>query len=256
MLTKRIIPCLDIKDGRVVKGVQFLNLRDAGDPVEQARIYDRSGADELVFLDISASAAGKATCIEVVKEVARAVFLPFTVGGGIRSVEDMRNLLLAGADKISINTSAVQNPELITEGARAFGSQCIVLAIDARKQSGISPSGYGVTIHGGRTPTDMDAVAWARRGVELGAGEILLTSMDRDGSLNGYDITLTRAVAEAVSVPVIASGGAGSMPHFAEVLTTGKAEAALAASLFHDGVLAIPELKEYLKSQSIPVRLL
>lgn len=256
MLTKRIIPCLDIKDGRVVKGVQFLNLRDAGDPVEQARIYDQSGADELVFLDISASAAGKATCIEVVKKVARAVFLPFTVGGGIRSVEDMRNLLLAGADKISINTSAVQNPELITEGARAFGSQCIVLAIDARKQSGISPSGYGVTIHGGRTPVDLDAVAWARRGVELGAGEILLTSMDRDGSLNGYDITLTRAVAEAVSVPVIASGGAGSMPHFAEVLTAGKAEAALAASLFHDGVLAIPELKKYLKSQSIPVRLL
>ncbi|NMB54166.1 MAG: imidazole glycerol phosphate synthase subunit HisF [Leptolinea sp.] len=256
MLTKRIIPCLDIKDGRVVKGVQFLNLRDAGDPVEQARIYDQSGADELVFLDISASAAGKATCIEVVKKVARAVFLPFTVGGGIRSVEDMRNLLLAGADKISINTSAVQNPELITEGARAFGSQCIVLAIDARKQSGISPSGYDVTIHGGRTPVDLDAVGWARRGVELGAGEILLTSMDQDGSLDGYDITLTRAVAEAVSVPVIASGGAGSMPHFAEVLTAGKAEAALAASLFHDGVLAIPELKNYLKSQSIPVRLL
>ncbi len=220
MLTKRIIPCLDIKDGRVVKGVQFLNLRDAGDPVEQAKIYDGSGADELVFLDISASAAGKATCLEVVRNVARAVFLPFTVGGGIRTVDDMRNLLLAGADKISINTSAVQNPGLITEGARAFGSQCIVLAIDARKQVENTRSGYGVTIHGGRTPVDLDAVEWAVRGVELGAGEILLTSMDRDGSLNGYDIELTRAVADAVSVPVIASGGAGSMQHFADVLTS------------------------------------
>lgn len=254
MLTKRIIPCLDIKEGRVVKGVQFLNLRDAGDPVEQAKVYDRSGADELVFLDISASATGKATCIEVVKNVARAVFLPFTVGGGIRSVDDMRNLLLAGADKISINTSAVQNPELITDGARAFGSQCIVLAIDARKQAENTRSGFGVAIHGGRTAVDLDAVEWARRGVELGAGEILLTSMDRDGSLNGYDLDLTRAVAEAVPVPVIASGGAGSMHHFAEVLTRGKAEAALAASLFHDGILPIPELKEFLHTQSIPVR--
>ncbi len=254
MLTKRIIPCLDIKDGRVVKGVQFLNLRDAGDPVEQARTYDEAGADELVFLDISASAAGKATCIEVVKQVAQAVFLPFTVGGGIRSVDDMRNLLLAGADKVSINTSAVQNPALITEGAQAFGSQCIVLAIDARKLSGNFPSGYGVTIHGGRTPVDMDAVEWARQGVEFGAGEILLTSMDRDGSLIGFDIELTSAVAEAVSVPVIASGGAGSMQHFADVLTRGKAEAALAASLFHDGILPIPVLKEYLHDKSIPVR--
>jgi imidazole glycerol-phosphate synthase subunit HisF len=254
MLTKRIIPCLDIKDGRVVKGVQFLNLRDAGDPVEQAKVYDRSGADELVFLDISASAAGKATCIEVVKNVARAVFLPFTVGGGIRSVDDMRNLLLAGADKISINTSAVQDPDLITQGARAFGSQCIVLAIDARKQTDNSKSGYGVTIHGGRTPVDLDAIEWAQKGVEFGAGEILLTSMDRDGSLSGYDIELTRAVADAVSVPVIASGGAGSKRHFAEVLMEGKAEAALAASLFHDGILSIPELKEYLVSRSIPIR--
>lgn len=254
MLTKRIIPCLDIKDGRVVKGVQFLNLRDAGDPVEQAKIYDESGADELVFLDISASASGKATCLEVVKQVARSVFLPFTVGGGIRTVEDMRNLLLAGADKVSINTSAVQNPDLITAGARAFGSQCIVLAIDARRQSGDLPSGYSVTIHGGRTPVNMDAVEWARLGVQFGAGEILLTSMDRDGSLNGYDINLTRAVADAVSVPVIASGGAGSMQHFADVLTEGRAEAALAASLFHDGVLSIPALKDFLSEQSIPVR--
>lgn len=256
MLTKRIIPCLDIKDGRVVKGVQFLNLRDAGDPVEQAKNYDESGADELVFLDISASAAGKATCIEVVKQVARAVFLPFTVGGGIRTVEDMRNLLLAGADKISINTSAVQNPDLITEGARAFGSQCIVLAIDARRINTVGEPGYSVTIHGGRTLTELDAIKWAKKGVELGAGEILLTSMDRDGSLNGYDLELTRSVAEAVSVPVIASGGAGNKQHFADVLTKGKAEAALAASLFHDGILPIPELKDYLRDQSIPIRCL
>lgn len=254
MLTKRIIPCLDIKDGHVVKGVQFLNLRDAGDPVEQAQIYDQSGADELVFLDISASAAGKATCIEVVKKVARAVFLPFTVGGGIRCLDDMHNLLLAGADKISINTSAVLNPGLLTEGAKAFGSQCIVLAIDARKNSPNGKSGYTVTINGGRTSVDLDAIEWARRGVELGAGEILLTSMDRDGSLNGYDLELTRSLAEVVSVPVIASGGAGSMQHFAEVLTTGKAEAALAASLFHDGILPIPELKEFLFAQKIPIR--
>ncbi len=229
-------------------------MRDAGDPVEQARIYDQSGADELVFLDISASAAGKATCIDVVKQVARAVFLPFTVGGGIRSLDDMRNLLLAGADKISINTSAVQNPDLITEGAKAFGSQCIVLAIDARKEPSNDRSGYGVTIQGGRTPVNLDAVGWACRGVELGAGEILLTSMDRDGSLIGYDIELTRAVAEAVNVPVIASGGAGSKRHFADVLTKGKADAALAASLFHDGYLQIPDLKEYLHGESILVR--
>lgn len=254
MLTKRIIPCLDIKDGRVVKGVQFVNLRDAGDPVEQAKIYDQSGADELVFLDISASAAGKATCLDVVRKVARAVFLPFTVGGGIRTVEDMRNLLLAGADKISINTSAVQNPDLISAGAKAFGSQCIVLAIDARKQTDHSRSGYGVTIHGGRTPVDLDAVEWARRGVELGAGEILLTSMDRDGSLNGYDLELTRSVAEAVAVPVIASGGAGKEQDFADVLTIGKAEAALAASLFHDGILPIPTLKSFLFERKIPIR--
>ena len=252
MLTKRIIPCLDIKDGRVVKGVKFVNLRDAGDPVEQAKIYDASGADELVFLDISASAAGKETCLDVVRRVAQSVFLPFTVGGGIRSVDDMRNLLLAGADKISVNTSAVQNPDLLTEGAKAFGSQCVVLAIAARR---IPETGkYEVTIHGGRTPTRLDAIEWACKGVEMGAGEILLTSMDRDGSLSGYDLELTRAVADAVTVPVIASGGAGSMRDFADVLTEGRAEAALAASLFHDGVMAIPDLKEYLAGCSIPVR--
>jgi cyclase len=256
MLTKRIIPCLDIKDGRVVKGVKFVNLRDAGDPVEQAIIYDRSGADELVFLDISASAAGKETCIDMVRKVARQVFMPFTVGGGIRTIEDMRQLLLAGADKISINSSAVQNPMLISEGANAFGSQCIVLAIDARKQTGLDSKNYQVLINGGRVLTDLNAVEWAQRGVSLGAGEILLTSMDQDGSLAGYDLELTRAVAESVSVPLIASGGAGSMEHFADVLTTGKADAALAASLFHDGVLDIPDLKEFLASRKIPVRII
>jgi cyclase len=254
MLTKRIIPCLDIKEGRVVKGVKFLNLRDAGDPIEQAKVYDHSGADELVFLDISASPTGKATCIDVVKKVAREVFMPLTVGGGIRSVEDMRQLLLAGADKISINSSAVQNPELISAGADAFGSQCIVLAIDARKHTRENAAKYQVLINGGRVLTDLDAIEWAQKGVELGAGEILLTSMDQDGSLAGYDINLTRTVAENVSVPVIASGGAGNMEHFAEVLTTGKADAALAASLFHDGVLIIPELKEYLVSRQISIR--
>jgi imidazole glycerol-phosphate synthase subunit HisF len=255
MLTKRIIPCLDIKDGRVVKGVKFVNLRDAGDPVEQALIYDRSGADELVFLDISASAAGKETCIDMVRNVAQQVFMPFTVGGGIRTIDDMRQLLLAGADKISINSSAVQNPVLISEGANAFGSQCIVLAIDARRQTGSKSTDYQVLINGGRVLTDLNAVEWAQRGVDLGAGEILLTSMDQDGSLAGYDLELTRIVAESVSVPVIASGGAGRKEHFAEVLTAGKADAALAASLFHDGVLDIPDLKEYLKSVKVPVRI-
>jgi cyclase len=254
MLTKRIIPCLDIKDGRVVKGVKLVNLRDAGDPVEQAKVYDQSGADELVFLDISASAAGKATCIDVVKKVAREVFMPLTVGGGIRSVEDMRQLLLAGADKISINSSAVKYPDLISAGADTFGSQCIVLAIDARKHIDSKSTKYQVFINGGRVLTDLDAIEWAQRGVALGAGEILLTSMDQDGSLAGFDINLTRTIAENVSVPVIASGGAGNMEHFAEVLSTGKADAALAASLFHDGVLDIPELKEYLASQQIPIR--
>ncbi len=252
MLAKRIIPCLDIKNGRVVKGVNFINLRDAGDPVAQAQIYDWAGADELVFLDISASVEGRKTTASVVRAVADVVFLPLTVGGGIASVEDMRRLLLAGADKVSINTAAVSTPELLSEGAARFGSQCIVLAIDARE---VAPGKWEVVTHGGRTPTGLDAVSWAKEGVARGAGEILLTSMDADGTLDGYDLALTRAVAEAVNVPVIASGGAGEMSHFAEVLTDGKADAALAASLFHDNQLKIPELKDYLREQGIPIRI-
>lgn len=255
MLAKRIIPCLDVADGRVVKGVHFENLRDAGDPVEQARIYDAAGADELVFLDISATPRGHATVIEMVGSVADQVFMPLTVGGGIRGVEDMRALLLAGADKVSLNSAAVRQPELLAEGAQRFGSQCIVLAVDARR---VSTDGdahrWEVVINGGRTPTGLDALEWVRRGVEIGAGEILLTSMDADGTLAGFDLALTRAVADAVSVPVIASGGAGTMAHFAEVLTQGRADAALAASLFHDGKLAIPDLKTYLQAQGVPVR--
>jgi cyclase len=251
MLAKRIIPCLDIKDGRVVKGVNFLNLRDAGDPVEQARIYDDQGADELVFLDISATHEGRKTTLELVRRVAETVFMPLTVGGGIREVEDMRNLLLAGADKVSVNSAAVKRPELLSEGAARFGAQCIVLAIDARWQE----SSWQVYVNGGRVPTGIDAVEWALRGVELGAGEILLTSMDADGTLAGYDLELTRKIAEAVSVPVIASGGAGTPSHFAEVLTEGKADAALAASLFHDGKLKIPDLKRDLQTWNVPVRM-
>ncbi|NPA05907.1 MAG: imidazole glycerol phosphate synthase subunit HisF [Chloroflexi bacterium] len=255
MLAKRIIPCLDIKDGRVVKGVHFVNLRDAGDPVEQARLYDQQGADELVFLDISATPEGRATTVELVARVADQVFMPFTVGGGIRTVDHMRRLLLAGADKVSINSAAVRNPHLITEGAERFGSQCIVLAIDAKRVSRPGePPRWEVYISGGREPTGLDAVEWAVRGVELGAGEILLTSIDADGTLAGYDVELTRAVADAVPVPVIASGGAGAMEHFAEVFTRGRADAALAASLFHDGKLTIPELKAYLAERGIPVR--
>lgn len=251
MLAKRIIPCLDIKDGRVVKGINFVNLRDAGDPVEQARLYDEQGADELVFLDISATHEGRKTTLELVGRVADTVFMPLTVGGGIRDVDDMRNLLLAGADKISINSAAVKKPELLSEGASRFGAQCIVLAIDARRRQ----SGWEVYVNGGRVPTGIDALEWTVRGVELGAGEILLTSMDADGTLAGYDLELTQAVAEAVSVPVIASGGAGTPLHFAEVLTRGKADAALAASLFHDGKLKITALKEELQAQGVPVRL-
>jgi len=252
MLAKRIIPCLDIKDGRVVKGVNFVDLRDAGDPVEQARLYDEQGADELVFLDISATHEGRKTTLELVGRVADTVFMPLAVGGGIREVEDMRALLLAGADKVSINSAAVKRPELIAEGAARFGAQCIVLAIDARRRGA---SGWEVYVNGGRAPTGLDALEWAARGVDLGAGEILLTSMDADGTLAGYDLDLTRAVAEAVSVPVIASGGAGTPAHFAEVLTEGKADAALAASLFHDGKLRIAELKSELQSLGVPVRL-
>jgi len=251
MLAKRIIPCLDIKDGRVVKGVNFINLRDAGDPVEQARLYDEQGADELVFLDISATNEARKTTLELVSRVADTVFMPLTVGGGIRQVDDMRNLLLAGADKVSVNSAAVKRPELLSEGATRFGAQCIVLAIDARK----SLPTWEVFVNGGRVPTGMDAVEWAVRGVELGAGEILLTSMDADGTLAGYDIELTRTIAEAVSVPVIASGGAGNPSHFTEVLTAGKADAALAASLFHDGKLRIPELKKELYVWNVPVRI-
>ncbi len=254
-LSKRIIPCLDIKDGRVVKGVNFVNLRDAGDPVEQARIYNAAGADELVFLDISATHEGRTTVVEVVRRVADQVFMPLAVGGGIRSLEDMRNLLLAGADKVSLNSAAVKDPSLITQGAERFGAQCIVLAIDARRSQPVdSKTVWEVFISGGRIPTGLDAIEWAARGVELGAGEILLTSMDADGTLAGYDVELTRRVAEAVPVPVIASGGAGKPEHFAEILSVGKADAALAASLFHDGVLTINQIKEYLYDQSIPVR--
>ncbi len=253
MLAKRIIPCLDIKDGRVVKGVNFVNLRDAGDPVEQARLYDEQGADELVFLDISATHEGRKTTLDLVGRVADTVFIPLTVGGGIREVGDMRDLLLAGADKVSINSAAVRKPELLSEGAARFGAQCIMLAIDAARRE--NASAWEVYVNGGRVPTGMDAVEWAIRGVKLGAGEILLTSMDADGTLAGYDIELTRTIADAVSVPVIASGGAGTPPHFAEVLTQGKADAALAASLFHDGKLRIAELKKDLQRRGLPVRI-
>src|ERR1051325_11128788 len=252
MLAKRIIPCLDIKDGRVVKGVNFVNLRDAGDPVEQARLYDEQGADELVFLDISATHEGRKTTLELVGRVADTVFMPLTVGGGIRQVNDMRNLLLPGADKVSVNSAAVKRPELLSEGAARFGAQCIVLAIDARRSDG----GWQVYVNGGRVPTGIDSVEWAISGVKLGAGEILLTSMDADGTLAGYDIELTRTIAEAVPVPVIASGGAGTPSHFAEVLTEGKADAAIAASLFHDGTLRIAELKKELQGLGVPVRMM
>jgi cyclase len=255
MLAKRIIPCMDIADGRIVKGVHFVNLRDAGDPVEQAQVYDQAGADELVFLDISATPEGRKTTVEMVRRVADRVFMPLAVGGGIRDVEDMRRLLTSGADKVSINSAAVRNPDLLSQGAERFGDQCIVLAIDARLISieGDTPR-WEVVIDGGRTPTGLDALEWAVEGVCRGAGEILLTSMDTDGTLSGYDIPLTRAIADAVNVPLIASGGAGTKAHFAEVLTKGRADAALAASLFHDGKLGVPELKEYLAEKHIPIR--
>jgi cyclase len=253
MLAKRIIPCLDVKDGRVVKGVNFVNLRDAGDPVENARLYDAEGADELVFLDISATPEGHATTLDVVRQVAVEVFMPFTVGGGVRSVEDVRALLLAGADKVSINSAAVRDPTLLTEAARRFGSQCVVVAIDAKRVVE-GPPRWEVYISGGRTPTGRDALEWAVEAVEHGAGEVLLTSMDADGTLAGYDLALTRAVAEAVPVPVIASGGAGKPVHFAQALTEGRADAALAASLFHDRVLSVGEVKAYLAEQGVLVR--
>ena len=252
MLAKRIIPCLDIKDGRVVKGINFVNLRDAGDPVTQAKIYNDAGADELVFLDISASVEGRETMANVVTAVADQVFMPLTVGGGIKTVQDMRRLLSAGADKISINTAAVEEASLITEGAKRFGSQCIIIAVDARRTD---ENRWEVVTYGGRKPTGLDAIDWIKRAIELGAGEVLLTSMDADGTLDGYDLQLTRKAAEAVNVPIIASGGAGSKQDFADVLTEGKADAALAASLFHDDKLTIPELKAYLAAKEIPIRI-
>lgn len=250
MLAKRIIPCLDIKDGRVVKGVNFVNLCDAGDPVEQARLYDEQGADELVFLDISATHEGRRTTLELVGGVADTVFMPLTVGGGVRAVDDMRSLLLAGADKVSVNSAAVRTPELLSEGAARFGAQCIVLAIDARRGA----SGWEVYVNGGRMPTGIDALEWAARGVKLGAGEILLTSMDRDGTKDGFDVPLTRAVADAVRVPVVASGGCGTVAHMAEALTEGRASAALAASVFHFGEIRIPEAKAELLRAGVEVR--
>lgn len=252
MLAKRIIPCLDVKDGRVVKGINFINLRDAGDPVEQAQIYDREGADELVFLDITASHEGRGLMLDIARRVAESVFIPFTVGGGIGSLEDIHAIISTGADKVSINTAAVRTPALITEGAQAFGSQAIVIAIDARKR--LDDDGWEITTHGGRQRTGMDAVAWAKECQERGAGEILLTSMDTDGTKTGFDIELTRAITDVVSIPVIASGGAGALEHFAEAITEAKASAALAASLFHFQELSIQEVKDYLAQQKITVR--
>ena len=253
MFTKRIIPCLDVHNGRVVKGVNFVNLQDAGDPVEIAAAYDRAGADEVVFLDIIASSDARKTVVDMVRRVAENVFIPFTVGGGIRTVEDFKVLLREGADKISINSSAINRPELISEAADKFGSQCVVVAIDAKKRA--DGSGWNIYKNGGRVDVGMDAVEWAEKVCKLGAGEILLTSMDCDGTKAGYDIELTRAIAEAVSVPVIASGGAGTKEHFYEALTEGKADAALAASLFHYKELEIREVKEFLKEKGLSVRL-
>jgi len=277
MLTKRIIPCLDVKEGRVVKGTRFVNLRDAGDPVEVAALYDREGADELVFLDITASHERRRVMMDVVARTAEQAFMPLTVGGGIRSLEDIRGLLRAGADKVSLNTAAVQDPDLVRRAAERFGSQCIVLAIDAKcraesrepraengetrtetdpsRRSGLgSRLRWEVYIHGGRTPSGKDALAWAVEGERLGAGEILLTSMDRDGTKDGYDLDLTRAIAEAVRIPVIASGGAGTLEHLYEGLVTGKADAVLAASIFHYREFTIPEAKRYLAGRGVPVR--
>ncbi|MBO4981918.1 MAG: imidazole glycerol phosphate synthase subunit HisF [Lachnospiraceae bacterium] len=253
MHTKRIIPCLDVKDGRVVKGVNFVNFRDAGDPAEVAAAYDRAGADEVVFLDITASADSRATQLEWVREVAGKLFIPFTVGGGIRTVEDFRAILREGADKISVNSAAIMNPRLISDAAEKFGSQCVVVAIDAKKRP--DGSGWNIYKNGGRVDMGIDAVEWAVRAEKLGAGEILLTSMDGDGTKAGYDIPLTKAIAESVSIPVIASGGAGKLEHFYEALQDAKAEAVLAASLFHYKELEIREVKEYLRDRGISVRL-
>jgi cyclase len=253
MLSRRIIPCLDVHAGRVVKGVKFLELRDAGDPVESAKAYDAQGADELVFLDITASSDGRGIMHDVVARTAEQCFMPLTVGGGLRSIEDIERMLKAGADKVSLNTSAIKDPQLIAAASNRFGAQCIVVAIDARRE----PDGksWRVFTHGGRNPTDLDAIAWAKRAVELGAGEILLTSMDRDGTKIGYDCELTRGVSDAVTVPVIASGGAGELSHFADALDQGRASAVLAASLFHFGTFTISQVKDYLATRNVPVRL-
>ena len=256
MLAKRIIPCLDVKDGRVVKGVRFVDLRDAGDPVEAALAYDVQGADELVFLDITASHEARDTMLDVVRRTAEGIYMPLTVGGGIRSVDDVRRLLRAGADKVSLNTAALERPMVIREAVERFGSQCIVVAIDARREPSRpdAPDRWGVYTHGGRRSAGRDAIAWAREAVELGAGEILLTSMDRDGTKRGYDLELTRAVSQTVSVPVIASGGAGSLEHLYEGLVEGCADAALAASIFHFGTHTIAEAKAYLHGRGVEVR--
>ena len=255
MLTKRIIPCLDVTGGRVVKGTSFTELRDAGDPVELAALYYREGADELVFLDIGATPEARATMADVVERVSEQVFIPLTVGGGVRNIDDMRRMLEAGADKTSINTEAVQNPALVSEGARRFGSQCIVLAIDARRASCQGAECWEVLTHGGREPTGINAVEWAKQAVGLGCGEILLTSWDEDGKQAGYDLDLTRAVSEAVTVPVIASGGAGNLEHLRDALVIGKADAVLAASIFHYGTFSIGEAKRFLAERGIPVRI-
>ena len=252
MFTKRIIPCLDVNNGRVVKGVNFVNLRDAGDPVEIAAAYDQAGADELVFLDITASSDARGTVVEMVRKVAEKVFIPFTVGGGIRTVEDFRAILREGADKVSVNSAAISNPQLISDAADKFGRQCVVVAIDARRRA--DGSGWNIFKNGGRIDTGLDAVAWAKKADALGAGEILLTSMDCDGTKAGYDLELTRTIAEAVSVPVIASGGAGRLEHFYDALTEGGADAALAASLFHYKELEIMQVKDYLAQRGVPVR--
>ncbi len=254
MLAKRIIPCLDVKDGRVVKGVNFVGLRDAGDPVEVAQRYDAEGADELTFLDITASHERRKIILDVVARTAETVFMPLTVGGGVREVQDVRDLLNAGADKVSINTAAVQNPDFVREAALRFGSQCTVVAIDAKRVPGSEPARWEVYVHGGRTPTGLDAVDWAERMQALGAGEILLTSMDRDGTKVGYDLELTRAIADRVQVPVIASGGVGNLEHIYEGLTVGGATAALAASIFHFRQYTVQECKDYLAARGVPVR--
>jgi cyclase len=255
VLAKRVIPCLDVKDGRVVKGVRFLDLRDAGDPVAAAQAYDRQGADELVFLDITASSEGRAIMLDVVRRTAEGIYMPLTVGGGIRGIDDVRTLLRAGADKVSVNTAALERPELIREAAERFGSQCIVVAIDAKREGAGANGLWRVYSHGGRRPVNGDAVAWAQEAEGLGAGEILLTSMDRDGTRDGYDLALTRGVAEAVSIPVIASGGVGHLEHLREGLVEGKADAALAASIFHFGTYTVRDAKVYLRDRNVAVRL-